>query len=547
MQAKASSDKATVAVVLCTCGGTLLTEKDLAALSGALTAKAGTGLRVLTAANLCSDNERKTLAGQLRKERLKKLVFAGCPSSEREEVHRALAHQAGLAPSNLLPVNLRALRQRKGQARLKELARQILRAEDALALMPAFQTRKISVEPHALVIGAGPAGAHTAMELRNLGLTVTVVEREDTLGPYAEELLGGGGATLPRNPQVLTGSRIVALDGHVGRFEARISTPRGPRSVTVGAVVVAAGLQTPDRAAWPYAVPGTVPLQELAAAVAALPRRRGIRSIAMLLDAAYDENKAAMKQALELALELHDPTHRQLHLMCHDARVASMMLETLYDQVREAGVDIVKYDGSPALVSAGGPGNGGASAGQPEGGVIVSYRDSGLAQEAALMCDLVGVSDPGIQPAADPALAALLGLTTDSYGQLQENNIHLFPELTNRQGIFVVGSCRGQHHLPELVSEARTAALAVHSLLAPGVMEIELSSPVVDADKCILCLTCVRACPYGAMQVDHAKGAAASVPEACRRCGICAGECPAKAIQLPAYSDAVLHSQIGAG
>jgi len=538
MQAKASSDKASVAVVLCTCGGTLLTGKDLEGLNGALAAKAGAKLRVLTGTNLCSENERKALAAQLRKERLKKLVFAGCSSGEREEVHHTMARQAGLANSNVLAVNLRALPGRRGTARVKEVSRQVLRAAEALVLMPAFQTRKISVEPHALVLGAGPAGAHTALELRNLGLTVSVVERGAALAPYADELLGGGGATLPRNPEVLPGSRLVALEGHVGRFEARIATPRGIRSVTAGAVVVATGVPAPDRTEWPYATAGAVPIQQLAPAVAALPQRRGIRSIAMLLDAAFDENKASMELALELALQLHDPAHRQLHLLCRDARVASLMLEGLYDQVREAGVDIVKYEGGPSLRPAGVNGN---------GGVSVSYRDSVLGQDAVLECDLLGISDPGVQPAAESELAALLGLTTDSYGQLQENNIHLFPELTNRQGIFVVGACRGQYHLPELVSEARATALAVHSLLAPGVMEVELSSPEVDADKCILCLTCVRACPYGAMQVDHAKGAAVSVPEPCRRCGICAGECPAKAIQLPAYSDAVLYSQIGAG
>jgi ferredoxin len=47
------------------------------------------------------------------------------------------------------------------------------------------------------------------------------------------------------------------------------------------------------------------------------------------------------------------------------------------------------------------------------------------------------------------------------------------------------------------------------------------------------------------MHVDSAKGAAASSPEACRRCGICVGECPAKAITLPAWPDGALLAQVG--
>ena len=162
----------------------------------------------------------------------------------------------------------------------------------------------------------------------------------------------------------------------------------------------------------------------------------------------------------------------------------------------------------------------------------------------SLECELAGVSGYGVASAADPELARLFGVTLDALGQMQANNIHLFPGETNRPGIFAAGACRGQFYPPRIESEARATALAVHQLLAPGVLEVELAQPVVDEDKCALCLTCVRSCPHGAMYVDRAKGAAASAPEACRRCGICAGECPAKAITLPVWSDRVVMSQV---
>jgi heterodisulfide reductase subunit A-like polyferredoxin len=151
----------------------------------------------------------------------------------------------------------------------------------------------------------------------------------------------------------------------------------------------------------------------------------------------------------------------------------------------------------------------------------------------------------GVSVSADPELARLFGVSTDSLGQLQANNVTLFPGQTNRPGIFAVGPCRGQPYPPRIRSEADATALSVHSLLSPGHLVVELSQPVVDPDKCVLCLTCVRSCPHKAMVVDRQKGAAASSPEACQRCGICAGECPARAIELPAYSDKVLLSMIG--
>lgn len=55
----------------------------------------------------------------------------------------------------------------------------------------------------------------------------------------------------------------------------------------------------------------------------------------------------------------------------------------------------------------------------------------------------------------------------------------------------------------------------------------------VDAKKCIVCLTCVRTCPFGAVAIDEAIGVAKIDPQVCKACGICVMECPARAIELP--------------
>jgi heterodisulfide reductase subunit C len=68
---------------------------------------------------------------------------------------------------------------------------------------------------------------------------------------------------------------------------------------------------------------------------------------------------------------------------------------------------------------------------------------------------------------------------------------------------------------------------------------------VVDADKCVLCLTCIRSCPFKAMSIMAEEKRADCAPEACRRCGICAGECPARAITLPAYTDGIVLARAG--
>ena len=74
--------------------------------------------------------------------------------------------------------------------------------------------------------------------------------------------------------------------------------------------------------------------------------------------------------------------------------------------------------------------------------------------------------------------------------------------------------------------------------------EYEVERVVVDPDKCALCLTCIRSCPHHAIEVDHEKQTAKVIDIACQGCGICAGECPAKAIQLKGYTDDEIWAQL---
>lgn len=53
----------------------------------------------------------------------------------------------------------------------------------------------------------------------------------------------------------------------------------------------------------------------------------------------------------------------------------------------------------------------------------------------------------------------------------------------------------------------------------------------VNPQKCIVCLTCVRTCPFTAAAIGET-GVAQIDPFKCRACGICVRECPARAIEL---------------
>jgi heterodisulfide reductase subunit A-like polyferredoxin len=66
-------------------------------------------------------------------------------------------------------------------------------------------------------------------------------------------------------------------------------------------------------------------------------------------------------------------------------------------------------------------------------------------------------------------------------------------------------------------------------------------SAAVDAEKCAICLTCIRECPHGAPAItwneEHEKDLAYIQPEACAGCGVCVTLCPAQAITFADYPD----------
>jgi ferredoxin len=64
-------------------------------------------------------------------------------------------------------------------------------------------------------------------------------------------------------------------------------------------------------------------------------------------------------------------------------------------------------------------------------------------------------------------------------------------------------------------------------------------SVAVDADGCTLCLSCVGACPTGALSAGEDRPALYFTESACVQCGLCAAICPEKVISLTPQLDFV--------
>jgi heterodisulfide reductase subunit A-like polyferredoxin len=471
---------------------------------------AGAG-RVEIVKDLCSAAGREAIVGKIREHGIDRIVLAGCPVIERAGLAATVAEETGLPAPHVVFLPLIAAAALPG----------IRRAVSALEAMPGFETRRWKPCQDVLVIGAGPAGLEAARSLAGLGHAVTVIDRSAVAAGA-----GAAGAKVP-GIEVLPSTTLSAFDGCPGSFPARLLGPSGPVERTFGAVIAATGLVLADTGASPFAPGKIVPLPDLIGHLAGLRLRELPRACAIVLDLEIDEGMASCCEAYRIAVEAQRTYRAAVTLLVRDAKVAAMDLNQAYDAAREAGVTVLKYTGVPVIKGR-------------DGEVAITACDSVTGEDVRLSCGIAAISPLGLRSPADAHLAGMLGLDLDALSRFQDNSSRLLPVATNRRGVFAVGACRGETWLPAVLRDAHVAALAAHVFLAPRRMSVDTAHAVVDGDKCVLCLTCVRTCPFKAMGIHEAERRADCRAEACRQCGICAGECPNKAITLPAWSDPIV-------
>jgi heterodisulfide reductase subunit A-like polyferredoxin len=168
--------------------------------------------------------------------------------------------------------------------------------------------------------------------------------------------------------------------------------------------------------------------------------------------------------------------------------------------------------------------------------------------------DLLVLSMATVPAESNASLASLLGVPLSPDGFFEEDHLKLRPVDVRSQGIFLCGAAQYPKFVEESISHGAAAAGRAMTLLAPKELEVGGVVAVVDQDKCVGCLTCVRACPFGvpkvrkdATGVGAIQGAAHIDIANCTGCGVCTAECPAEAIQLMHYQDHQIILEASAG
>jgi len=561
-----------IGVFICSCGSNIAGVVDVAG----VTAYAATLPHVVHAENTlytCSADSLKLIQERIAEKGLNRVVVASCTPRTHEPIFRDTIRQAGLNPYLFEMANIRD-QDSWVHARWPDLATQ--KAKD-LTRMAVARSRKLkplytqqqSLFHSALVIGGGVAGMTAALNLADQGYDVTLVEREKELGGQARilSLTGDGGdvqallhsliSRVTDHPriQVLTDHQVVKSSGFVGNFKTTVASRSDPtqRLIEHGVTLIATGGQEYRGPVYGLGRdPRVITQGDLERRVSGIreqgagsliPDTRFPETVVMLQcvgpwdeegnDSPFYCSRICCSVAAKNALRLKEqnPEAQVYVLYNRDIRTYGFH-EALYTRAREAGVLFLRYgEGERPQISTGGQ-------------LQITVRDQVLGQPVTLRPDLLVLSAAVVPAEGSRDLAELLKFSCTLEGFFLEAHVKLQPVDLAAEGLFLAGTCHYPKLLDETIAQAGAAAARAARILSKDHLEVGGVVAVVDPLKCTGCLTCVRICPFNAPQINPTLvgvggivGAAEITAAACRGCGLCPAECPAKAIQLQHFTD----------
>jgi heterodisulfide reductase subunit A2 len=521
----------------------------------------------------CSDATQSDMVADIQANGLDGLVVASCSPKLHTYTFRGVAARAGLNPYEYTQVNIREQcswvhTDDHDGATAKATAlvmAGIGRTRNTVPLEPMV----VETTPHTLVIGGGIAGLRAAVGLADIGLRVTLVERELHLGGWVgrfgamyphdrkgSDLVEHLVAEIGRRPTitVLTGAEVVAKSGSFGNYRVSVRVGgegAGAIEVAVGSIIVATGFDSyqPEEAELGYGIDGVVTLPEFKELVdnggTLAWKGRRVRSVAYVYCVGSRGTAGCSNQycsrfccasTVQTAVQVSglDPSIRQFHLY-RDMRTYGKF-EPLYTEARKAGSVFLKFDGdAPPAVEA-----------RADGSLVVTVTDLLTERtELSLPVDLV-VLVTGMVPRENQALVDVLKLPAGSDGFFNEIHPKLRPVETVVDGVLIAGACQGPKTSGESVMSGLAAVTQSAAVLKKGYTELDPLVAIVDPDACTACGDCLTACPYDAISMaeEGDRHFAVISPTGCKGCGGCVPMCPESAIDLLGYTNAEITSMI---
>ncbi len=562
-----------IGVYVCHCGGNISDYVDVEKVAQDIRDN-GDVIVSRTTMFACSDASQQDIEADIRANNLDGLVVASCSPKLHTYTFRGVAQRAGLNPYEYTQVNIREQcswvhtdDHDGATAKATALVNAgIGRTRNTVPLEPMV----VDTVPHTLVIGAGIAGLRAAVGLADIGLRVTLVERERVLGGWVKQL----GRMYPHNKDgralieelvaqvkrrpsitVLTGAEVVGKAGSFGNFRMTVRVGgegAGTIEILVGSIIVATGFDayTPADGELGFGIDGVVTLPQFKELVDAAKgplawQGRRVRSVAYVYCVGSRGTAGCANQycsrfccasTVQTAVEVSglDPSVRQFHLY-RDMRTYGKF-EPLYTEARDKGSVFLKFDNDEPPTVALAPG----------GGLTVTVRDLLTERtELAIPVDLV-VLVTGMVPRENQPLIDVLKVPKGADGFFNEIHPKLRPVETVVDGVLIAGASQGPKTSSESVAQALAAVTQSAAILKKGFTELDPLVAIVEPEACTACGDCLTVCPYDAIAMHEEGDRHYAVISAanCKGCGGCVPICPENAIDLLGYTDAQITDMI---
>jgi heterodisulfide reductase subunit A len=204
--------------------------------------------------------------------------------------------------------------------------------------------------------------------------------------------------------------------------------------------------------------------------------------------------------------------------------------ENLYSEARDKGIIFIRYDldKKPEV-----------KAKSDRSKLSVTVYDPILERPVSLKADFVSLQT-AIVGTNNRELADIFRLNLDDDGFFSESPEKLKPFHASAGGIYMAGLAVYPKDTNESITQAKAASAGALEILSKNTVQVGGQVAEVLPEKCAVCCTCVRTCPFNVPFIDHERGAAFIDPGLCQGCGMCVAECPGKAIVMSTCSDQML-------
>jgi heterodisulfide reductase subunit A len=507
----------------------------------------------------CSQDTQGSVKEAIKKNKLNRVVVASCSPRTHERLFSKMCREVGLNRNLLQMVNIReqcSWVHTDPVAATQKVKDLVQMAVARVALSEPLKEIKVKSTPSGLVIGGGVAGMISALALADQGYKVHLVEKRDRLGghalklrktwngevvePYVRDLINRvSGHNLI---DVHLSSEIKNAEGYVGNFKTTMASSGSVAktlAIKHGVTIIATGAHSLKPDEYLYGKhPHVLRWFQLDKKIANEPDNiKQAKTWVFILCVGSREperpycSKTCCTHALRNALELKTLNpNMEIYVLYRDMRAYGLR-EELYTEARNKGVVFIRYrlSNKPEVKE------------EDTGRLKVRVIDSLLGEPVTIYPDFITLQT-AIVPRDHEDLAKLYKVSINDDKFFVEAHSRLKPVDLTADGVFACGLAHSPKPIEENIAEAQAAAAKAAAILSQDYISAGDAVAKVDEEICAACLTCVWVCPYGVPFINE-WGKAQIEAVKCKGCGICAAECPARAITLKHLKDEEIISQ----